>query len=82
MSSTPLAAGDKLIRLWPQANLMHSAKQSQREDVGGNLFSFSFFFSLCCRDTMKAIFMSWVSLFHENNERMLVFKRFHNKVWK
>lgn len=71
MSSTPLAAGDKLIRLWPQAKLMHSAKQSQREDVGGNLF----FFGLCCRDIMKAIFMRWISLFHENNKRMLVFQK-------
>lgn len=35
MSSTLLAAGDQLIKMWPQAILMLLAKKSQREDVGG-----------------------------------------------
>lgn len=68
MSSTLLAAGDKLIKLWPQAKLTLFPKESQREDVGGYNF-----FILCLRDPKKAFFMIQISLFHDNKKIMLVF---------
>lgn len=42
MSSTLVAAGDQLIKLWPQAKLMLPARESHREDVGGYNFSILF----------------------------------------
>lgn len=43
MPFTLLAAGDQLIRLWPEAELTLPARESQREDVGGYHFLKSVF---------------------------------------
>ena len=54
MSSTLLAAGDQLIKLWPEAKLALPARESQQEDVGG--YNFLILFSHDPR--------SWVSEAH------------------
>lgn len=58
MSSTLLAAGDHLIKLWPQAKLTFPARESHGEDVGG--YNLLILFS---HDPKKTIFRIRISYF-------------------
>lgn len=69
----PLAAGDELIKLWPQTK---AHARSHREDVGGWTFSVFFFLALphSLHNLKEAIFKIRISLFHDNKNIMLLFQ--------